>query len=128
MAQTRQRLEKLLALHGQLGRAHEARRGAHLAAASAAREEGETLRARFDAPGSLSALFPELYHQHIDRARAREAEAEAKAANEAAAIARLAARERLINQRLAEITRWEDRMRDEQVVLAWVESRIASGR
>ena len=121
----RKKLEKLLSLHGKLSASHEARRTACLAAAAAARCDAETLKSRFDAPGSMFALFPELYHERIARAQARETEERQRADEEGRALARLAMREKALKRHLDQERAWEARMGEERALLEWVETRVS---
>ncbi|PZO81818.1 MAG: hypothetical protein DI629_02945 [Mesorhizobium amorphae] len=118
------RLRRLLAVHRTLSAACEARRAGHLAAACAARADAENLRERFDAAGSLFALFPELYHDRVARAVQRASEETDKADAEGLALAKLATREKSVEERLAQAERWEARTADERTLLQWVETRI----
>ena len=73
MATRKERLKKLVSVQEQLKALHEMRHAGFLAEASSAESEAAELRERFDAEGSLSALFPEIYHRRIDQALMRAA-------------------------------------------------------
>ena len=88
MATRKERLKKLVGVQEQLKALHEMRRAGFLAEAASAESEAAELRQRFDAEGSLSTLFPEIYHRRIDQAVMRAASNLNLAQEEAAACRR----------------------------------------
>ena len=92
MTGRRQRLAKLVGVQQQLKAFHEARHASLAAAAVAAGQEAKDIALRFDAPDSLAALFPDVYHARIadalDRERRLILEAERAAGDVAVANAR----------------------------------------
>jgi hypothetical protein len=65
------RLKKLVQVQEQLKTLHEVRHAGFLADAISAEAEGRSLIERFNAPDSLSGMFPELYHRRIADADTR---------------------------------------------------------
>ena len=112
MTMTRkQRLKKLVGVQQQLKELHEMRRAGHLAAAAAAESDAAELRQRFDAAGSLSALFPEIYHRHIDRALVSAAKNVELARDEAGRIAAATARGNMVERAYRAVSRQDERDR-----------------
>jgi hypothetical protein len=72
MASRTERLKKLVEVQEQLKAFHEMRRATALAEAAAAGREAAELAARFDAPDSLTDLFPDLYARGVERALRRQ--------------------------------------------------------
>ena len=76
MATRKERLKKLVSVQEQLKALHEMRRAGFLGGGRRApRARPPNCAERFDAEGSLSALFPEIYHRRIDQALMRRREA-----------------------------------------------------
>ena len=107
----RQRLKKLAGVQQQLKELHEMRRAGHLAAAAAAENDAAELRQRSDAAGSLSALFPEIYHRHIDRAVVSAARNVELARDEAGRIAVATARGNMVERAHRAVSRQDERDR-----------------
>ena len=122
------RLKTLLAVQEQLKTMHEMRHAGHMAAALSAEAEATELMTRFDAQGSLSGLFPELYHRAVVAARARSAEHARHAADEAERVALASARLRLIERDWRDAQRAEDRAAENLERLERIESRRTSQR
>lgn len=120
------RLGKLLGVHETLEALGEARRAGFLAEARALREEARDLAERLDDAQSLSALFPALYHDRIQRCLAQAREAEEAAAREAEALARLRLRAKSIRRARDEEQAAAERQQAERLVLDWVEARQAA--
>jgi hypothetical protein len=109
MTSRKERLKKLVQVQEQLKALHETRRATFLSNAAAAKLEAETLVETFDAPGSLSGLFPDLYNRRIAKAVARsEADLE-NARNEAALVAAATARTNMVERAYDEIRRLDER-------------------
>lgn len=109
MTSRKDRLKKLVHVQEQLKALHETRRATFLSNAAAAKLEAETLVETFDAPGSLSGLFPDLYNRRIASAVARsEADLE-NARNEAALVATATARTNMVERAYDEIRRLDER-------------------
>ncbi|MBN9249902.1 MAG: hypothetical protein BGO03_12210 [Mesorhizobium sp. 61-13] len=109
MTSRKDRLKKLVQVQEQLKALHETRRATFLSSAAAAKLEAETLVETFDAPGSLSGLFPDLYNRRIASAVARsEADLE-NARNEAALVATATARTNMVERAYDEIRRLDER-------------------
>ena len=92
MSTRRERLKKLVKVQQQLTALHETRHAGFLAAAAHAETEARELVERFDTPGSLAGLFPQLYHSRIAGALSRKDENLDLASTEAALVARATAR------------------------------------
>jgi hypothetical protein len=107
----KQRLKKLVGVQQQLKELHEMRRAGHLAAAVAAESDAAELRQRFDAAGSLSALFPDIYLRHIDRALVSAARNVELARDEAGRIAAATARGNMVERAYRAVSRQDERDR-----------------
>lgn len=103
------RLGKLVLVQERLKAFHEARRAGFVADAAAAEREAAELADRFDEPGSMSVLFPELYHQRIGRAVARRDTSTEKAREEAGHVATASARTDMVERAYREVIRRDDR-------------------
>lgn len=109
MTSRKERLKKLVQVQEQLKALHETRRATFLSNAATAKQEAETLVETFDAPGSLSGLFPDLYNRRIANAFARsEADLE-NARNEAALVATATARTNMVERAYDEVRRLDER-------------------
>ena len=69
MEDRRKRLAKLVKLQSQVKSVHEARTAGHRNAAIMAEQDASAIAERAEAEGSLSSIFPDLYHTHNLRAR-----------------------------------------------------------
>ena len=121
MTTRRERLKKLVAVQEQLKALHETRHAGLLAAAaSAAREAGE-LAERIDQAGSMSGLFPDLYHRRIDRALARESENRGLAREEADRVATATARTNMVERAYRDERRKDERIKGDSERLEMIE-------
>jgi hypothetical protein len=105
----KQRLQKLVKVQGQLKALHETRHAGYLVTATAAGKEAAELADRFDAEGSLSAMFPEIYHGRIGKALARRQENTALARLEAEKLAAATARTNMVEKAYRQARRRDDR-------------------
>ncbi|MBL8584554.1 MAG: hypothetical protein JNL61_20310 [Rhizobiaceae bacterium] len=109
MQSRKDRLRKLVKVQEQLRSLHETRHAIHLAQEMAAKTEATELIERFDAPETMSGLFPEVYHRRIAAAQARgEASAE-KAQAEAGNVATARARSNMVERAYRTERQWDDR-------------------
>jgi hypothetical protein len=126
MTSRKERLRKLVQVQEQLKALHETRRATFLSNAAAARNEAEALVETFDAPGSLSGLFPDLYNRRIASAVARsEAEFE-NARNEAELVAAATARANMVERAYEEARRLDERHRSDRELLDLIEQKRAA--
>jgi hypothetical protein len=126
MTSRKERLKKLVQVQEQLKALHETRRATFLSNAAAAKLEAETLVETFDAPGSLSSLFPDLYNRRIAKAVARsEADLE-NARNEAALVAAATARTNMVERAYDEARRLEERHQSDRERLDLIEQKRPS--
>ncbi|KQZ12214.1 hypothetical protein ASD50_12615 [Mesorhizobium sp. Root552] len=126
MTSRKERLKKLVQVQEQLKALHETRRATFLSNAAAAKLEAETLVETFDAPGSLSGLFPDLYNRRIANAVARsEADLE-NARNEAALVAKATARTNMVERAYDEARRLEERHQSDRERLELIEQKRPS--
>lgn len=121
------RLKKLVKVQEQLTALHEMRHAMHLAAASAATREAQELAAGFDAPGSFSALFPEVYNRRISDALARAGEERGKAGDEAARLASATARANMAERAYRQARRADERRMEERTLLDLIEQKQTRG-
>ncbi|MGS1094032.1 hypothetical protein ACVCNR_05510 [Aquamicrobium terrae] len=119
------RLKKLVKVQDQLKALHEMRHAMHLAAAAAAKREAEELVAGFDAPGSLSSLFPEVYHRRIADAVTRAGTELEMARGEAAQLATATARTNMVQRDYREARRADERRLAERTLLDLIEQKQA---
>jgi hypothetical protein len=126
MAARKDRLKKLVEVQEQLKALHETRHAGFLAEAAAADEEAKALAERFDAPDSLAALFPELYHNRIAGALARrEAKLDA-ARREAELIAMATARTNMVERAYKTARQADERQRGDRERLELIEQKRGS--
>jgi hypothetical protein len=126
MTSRKERLKKLVQVQEQLKALHETRRATFLSNAAAAKLEAETLVETFDAPGSLSGLFPDLYNRRIAKAVARsEADLE-NARNEAQLVAAATARTNMVERAYDEARRLEERHQSDRERLDLIEQKRPS--
>ena len=123
----RNRLAKLLLLQRRLKELHEAKHAAFLKEAAAAEKEAADLAERLDADDSLSALFPDLYHQRIGRALVRRDQNRKRAAEEAEKIATANARANVVERVHREAVRKHERLTEEKAILDLIERRLKPG-
>ena len=118
------RLKKLLALQEQLKAMHELRHAGFVSQSLAAKRDAEEIVERFNAEGSLSGLFPDVYHRGIGSALTRE-EANRKAAdNEAGKVATAAARTNMVERTYREARAADERERGDRERLEIIAQRL----
>jgi hypothetical protein len=127
MAPRTQRLKKLVKVQEQLTALHEMRHAMHLAASAAEKRDAEEIAAGFDAPGSLSALFPEVYNRRISDALARADEEREKARAEAAQLASATARTNIVERAYRQARRADERHMEERTLLDLIEQQQTRG-
>jgi hypothetical protein len=101
----KKRLAKLVKLENRLKAFHESRHAGHLAEARNAAADAAEVSARFDDPGSLSALFPQVYHRKVESALAEQARALENAKKEERQIAAATVRTNRVGERYREAAR-----------------------
>jgi hypothetical protein len=126
MASRTERLRKLVDVQEQLKALHEMRRATALAEAAAAGREAAELAARFDAPDSLTDLFPDLYARRVERALRRQDQKLASARAEAGHVATQTARANMVERSWREALRGDERQAQDRATLEAVERSIAS--
>jgi hypothetical protein len=109
MTSRKDRLKKLVKVQEQLKAFHETRHAGFLATASAAQAEAQELAESFDADGSLSGLFPELYNRRITSALTRKDASLESARGEAGRVARATARTNVVERAYREVQRMDER-------------------
>ncbi|PWJ83706.1 hypothetical protein C7441_10898 [Pseudaminobacter salicylatoxidans] len=109
MSDRKQRLAKLVKVQRQLKALHETRHAGFLSEAAAAENEAVELVNRFDAKGSLSGMFPDVYHRRIGKAVARRQEQEELARTEAGKVAVATARTNMVERAYREVRQWDER-------------------
>ncbi len=124
----KERLRKLVEVQEQLKALHETRRAGFLAGAAAADEEARAIAERFDAPDSLAALFPDLYHNRIAGALARRDERLDDARREAALIAAATARTNMVERAYRTARREDERQRGDRERLEIIENKRSGGQ
>jgi hypothetical protein len=123
MATRKERLRKLVEVQEQLKALHETRRAGFLAEAAAADEEARAIAERFDAPDSLAALFPELYHNRIAGALARRDAGREDARREAALVATATARTNMVERAYRTARLEDERQRGDRERLEIIENK-----
>lgn len=126
MSSRKDRLKKLVEVQEQLKALHEMRRAGFLAKAVAAEREAGEIAARFDAPDSLSTLFPEIYQQRIAAAlveRDRNIEA---ARLETGSLATATARANMVERTYRDARREHERHRSDRERLELIEQKFGS--
>ena len=121
MASRTERLRKLVEVQEQLKAFHEMRRATALAEAAAAGREAAELAARFDAPDSLTDLFPDLYARGVERALRRQDQKLASACIEAGHVATQSARTNMVERSWREAVRADERQAEDRATLEAVE-------
>lgn len=109
MSDRKQRLAKLVKVQRQLKALHETRHAGFLSEAAAAENEAVELVNRFEAEGSLSGMFPDVYHRRIGKAVARRQEQEELARTEAGKVAVATARTNMVERAYREVRQWDER-------------------
>jgi len=121
MTTRRERLKKLVTVQEQLKALHETRHAGFVAKAAAAGQEAADLMAHFDAAGSLSTLFPDVYHRRIGQALAREQENRELARSEAERVAAATARTNMVERSYRDERRQDDRAKGDRERLEMIE-------
>lgn len=124
----KKRLAKLVKLQRQLKALHETRHSGHVAAAVAAEEEARALIERFDDPGSLSALFPEIYHSRISGAFGRRDRSLTLASEEAQRVTTATLRADRVAEAYREVARVVDERAADKERLEIVERKLVGGK
>jgi hypothetical protein len=115
-------------VQSQLKAMHETRHAGFLAEAAAAQNEAIEMATRFDAEDSLSGIFPEIYHQRIDKARTRQVEQEQLARDEAGKVATATARTNMVERAYRDARRWDERLTADRERLDMVERKASEDR
>lgn len=123
MTTRKDRLKKLVKVQEQLKALHETRRAGFLAAASTAGQETAELMQRFDAEGSLSVLFPELYHRRIAEAADRQTQNLESARREAGLLASATARTNMVERAYRTARRNDERQKSDRDRLELIEQK-----
>jgi hypothetical protein len=126
MASRADRLRKLVDVQEQLKAIHEMRRATALAEAAAAGREAAELAARFEAPDSLTDLFPDLYARSIERARRRQDQRLASARIEAGHVATQTARTNMAERSWRQAAHAEDRQAQDRATLEAIERMLTA--
>ena len=127
MAARKDRLKKLVEVQEQLKALHETRRAGFLAAAAQAETEARELVEHFDAAGSLSSLFPDLYHRRIASAVARREQALDDARREAGLIATATARANMVERAYKTVRQADERQRGDRERLELIGQKRSEG-
>src|SRR5262245_617921 len=114
MTTRRERLRKLASVQEKLQAFHEMRLATFRAEAVAAENEANAMRAAFDAGGSMSALFPEIYHRRIERALEQAATNLSLAEAEAMQLAAATARTNMVERSYRSVSRQEERAQSDR--------------
>lgn len=122
------RLKKLLTLQEQLKAMHELRHAGFVAGAVAAKKEAVEIVDRFNADGSLSTLFPEVYHNRIGQALSREEANNKAAAGEASKVASATARANMVERTYREARMADERERGDRERLEIIGQRLKPGK
>jgi len=126
MTDRKQRLAKLVRVQRQLKALHETRHAGFLSEAVAAENEAVELASRFDAEGSLSGMFPDVYHRRIGKAVARKQEHEELARAEAGKLAVATARTNMVERAYREVRQWDERLTADRDRLEIIERKAAA--
>ncbi len=123
MTNRKDRLKKLVEVQEKLKALHGMRRAGYLAKAVAAEQEAAEIAARFDAPDSLSSLFPEIYQQRIAAARAERDRNLDNARREAGSLATATARTNMVERAYRDARRDDERQRSDRERLDLIEQK-----
>ncbi|MCG7504697.1 hypothetical protein [Mesorhizobium retamae] len=126
MSTRKDRLKKLVEVQEQLKALHEMRRAGFLAKAVAAGQEAADIAARFDAPDSLSTLFPEIYQQRIAAALAERDRNLEAARLETGNLATATARTNMVERAYRDARREHERQRSDRERLELIEQKFGS--
>lgn len=121
MTTRRQRLKKLVLVQEQLKALHETRHATFLSQAHSAEAEARDLIEQFDAPGSLSGLFSDLYHRRIANAVERQQANLESAHREAGQIVAATARANMVERAYRDVSRQNERQKSDRERLEMVE-------
>jgi hypothetical protein len=127
MTTRKERLRKLVKLQDQLKAMHETRHAGFVAGAIAAATEAAEIARRFDMEDTMSALFPEIYHDRISRALAQQQAAERMAKDEAEKLATATARTNMVERAYRDAVRKDERDTADRERLDMIERRTAAG-
>lgn len=114
MSRRTDRLTKVLVLQEKLKELHETRQALHTANARFAAEEAEDVVNAFNAEGSLSSVFPEVYHARIASATAAKQHHLANAHVEGLRVAKASARLNAVAREVGISRRADDRGLEER--------------
>ena len=114
MTTRKDRLKKLVHVQEQLKALHEMRYASYRTQASAAENEANELRQRFDEASTMSSLFPEIYHKRIERALESAARNLTLAEKEAAQVAAATARTNMVERAYKDVRRRDERERSDR--------------
>jgi hypothetical protein len=114
MTTRRQRLKKLVLVQEQLKALHETRHASFVSQAHSAVAAARDLIEQFDAPGSLSGLFSDLYHRRIANAVERQQANLEDARKEAGRIVAATARTNMVERAYKEVSRRDERERSDR--------------
>ncbi len=114
MSRRTDRLTKVLVLQEKLKELHETRQALHTANARFAAEEAEDVVKAFNAEGSLSSVFPEIYHARVASATAAKQQHLANAHVEGLRVAKASARLDAVGREVVISRRADERFADER--------------
>lgn len=126
MVSRKERLAKLVRVQAQLKALHETRHAGFLSQAAAAENEAVELIGRFDADGSLSGMFPDIYHRRIGKAVALKEEHAQLARDEAEKVAVATARTNMVERAYREARQWDERQTADRERLDMIERKTSS--
>lgn len=128
MTTRRQRLKKLVQVQEQLKALHETRHATFLSQAHSAEAEARELVERFDTSGSLSGLFPDLYHRRIANAVERQQANLEGASREAGLVVAATARTNMVERAYKDVSRRDERERSDRDRLDLIGQKRADGQ
>jgi hypothetical protein len=114
MSRRTDRLTKVLVLQEKLKELHETRQAMHAANAHFAAREAEDVVEAFNAEGSLSSVFPEVYHARIAAATAAKQQHLANAHVEGLRVAKASARVDAVGRAVTVSRRADERFAEER--------------
>jgi len=114
MSRRTDRLTKVLVLQEKLKELHETKQAMHTAHARFAAEEAEDVVKAFNADGSLSNLFPEIYHARVASATAAKQQHLANAHVEGLRVAKASARVDAVGREVTISRRADERFIEER--------------
>jgi hypothetical protein len=128
MAKRLDRLKKLVRVQEQLKTLHEIRHAGFVADALAAEAEGRSLIESFNAPDSLSGLFPDLYHRRIADADVRRQANLDSARSEAGLVMKATARGNMVERAYREEQRSDERQESDHERLELITQKRDAGQ